>query len=156
MLQQTVEHKYDYQNRWVERSVTIGSTTTVDKFVYDGNQIILRLDEQNGVQDRFLWGPAVHMLLAQEAVSGGVARATMSRGWHWLASAESRVHLAFNIIVHRECGILICESKPEPTQHVIFAMLVLGGVQGDCQCAARRFVLVFRSARGILLFNGKP
>ena len=82
MLQQTVEHKYDYQNRWVERSVTIGSTTTVDKFVYDGNQIILRLDEQNGVQDRFLWGPAVHMLLAQEAVSGSNSQVLWTLGDH--------------------------------------------------------------------------
>jgi hypothetical protein len=64
--------------------------------------------------------------------------------------------VGFILDVHRECGILICESKPELTQHVIFAMLVLGGVQGDWRCAARRFVLLADRLGVVSLFNGKP
>jgi hypothetical protein len=89
---------------------------------------------------------------------GGVVRAAMPRGGR-LASAGARVRVGFILDVlfcTMSAASLICESKAEFTQHVIFAMLVLGGVQGDCQCAAHRFVFVFRSARRILLFNGKP
>jgi RHS repeat-associated protein len=66
----------------VERSVTIGSTTTTSKFVYDGDQVILRLDVQNQVTDRFLWGPAVDMLLAHEEVNGSTAETFWTLGDH--------------------------------------------------------------------------
>jgi hypothetical protein len=35
-------------------------------------------------------------------------------------------------------------------------MLVLGGVQGDWRCAARRFALLVDLLGVVSLFNGKP
>jgi len=45
----------------------------VDRFfVYDGNQIILQLDDSGDPTHRYLWGPAVDQLLADEAAAGEV------------------------------------------------------------------------------------
>ena len=91
---QIVEHTYDYLNRWVARAVDsdgdgpLGSVDTY--FVYDGTpgdvsldraavttdqvgQIVLQFDDdaQGAPQltHRYLWGPAVDQILADEAVT---------------------------------------------------------------------------------------
>ena len=91
---QIVEHTYDYLNRWVARAVdsdgdgSLGFEDTY--FVYDGTpgavsldrsavttdnvgQIVLQFDEdaQGDAQltHRYLWGPAVDQILADEAVT---------------------------------------------------------------------------------------
>jgi RHS repeat-associated protein len=54
----------------IGRQVTTGSTVTDSQhFVYDGKQIALALDDSGAVVDRYLWGPAVDMVLAQEDAS---------------------------------------------------------------------------------------
>jgi len=72
----TVEHGYDAQNRWIKTSLDAdgaGEGAAVDRFfVYDGNQIILQLDDSGDPAHRYLWGPAVDQLLADEAVAGEV------------------------------------------------------------------------------------
>ena len=72
----TVEHGYDAQNRWIKTSLDAdgaGEGAAVDRFfVYDGNQIILQLDDSGGPAHRYLWGPAVDQLLADEAAAGEV------------------------------------------------------------------------------------
>lgn len=68
---QVVTHTYDHLNRWIKRVVTVGSSTEVTKFVYDGYQIVAALDESNNVEHRYLWGPAVDQLLADEEVIAG-------------------------------------------------------------------------------------
>ena len=54
----TVEHGYDAQNRWIKTSLDAdgaGEGAAVDRFfVYDGNQIILQLDDSGDPAHRFL------------------------------------------------------------------------------------------------------
>ena len=72
----TVEHGYDAQNRWIKTSLDAdgaGAGAAVDRFfVYDGNQIVLQLDDSGEATHRYLWGPAVDQLLADEEVSDEV------------------------------------------------------------------------------------
>jgi RHS repeat-associated protein len=71
-----VEYAYDFGNRWVRRIVNPGENEEKTIFVYDGNQIVAELTD-TGAADltaddlahRYLWGPAVDQLLADETVT---------------------------------------------------------------------------------------
>ena len=75
---QVVAYAYDYANRLVERSLDTDGDGTVDSssvYVYDGNQIALQFDvsgtgsaSASDLSHRYLWGPAVDQLLADERV----------------------------------------------------------------------------------------
>jgi RHS repeat-associated protein len=74
---QTVTYIYDASNRWVGETIVAGSTTTQARYVYDGNQIVLEFDgtgsgslTATSPSHRYLWGPAVDQLLADEQLSG--------------------------------------------------------------------------------------
>ena len=79
--EQTVTYAYDVFNRWIGETVTAGGTTTQTRYVYDGNQIVMQFQgtgsgplAANNLSDRYLWGPAVDQLLADEQltpVTGG-------------------------------------------------------------------------------------
>jgi RHS repeat-associated protein len=62
---------YDYLGRLVGRSHDAdgagAGAAVVENFVYDGSQIILRLDSDGDVLNRYLWGPGYDLLLADEA-----------------------------------------------------------------------------------------
>ncbi len=79
---QQVVYKYDYLNRWIERVVNTSSGSEVAKYVYDGDQIVLALDGDDTVTERYLWGPAVDMLLAEEEVDSGTAIPQWALGDH--------------------------------------------------------------------------
>ena len=69
-----VEHSYDYRNRWVRSQVDSDGDEDFDSerfFVYDGNQIVLAFDgdQANDVTNRYLWGPVVDQILADEQVT---------------------------------------------------------------------------------------
>ncbi|MCG8450990.1 MAG: RHS repeat protein, partial [Pirellulales bacterium] len=73
---QVVSHRYDAFNRWISKTVDSdgdgvlpGETT---RYEYDGNQIVLAIDEVGNVTNRYLWGPAVDQLLADEQTGGNV------------------------------------------------------------------------------------
>src|ERR1035441_7262773 len=80
-----LNYTYDAFNRWIGETVTTysgqTSTTTQTRFVYDGNQIVMQFDGAGtgaltaaNLSHRYLWGPAVDQLLADEqlpAASGG-------------------------------------------------------------------------------------
>ncbi|MES1213406.1 MAG: RHS repeat-associated core domain-containing protein, partial [Singulisphaera sp.] len=71
----TVTYKYDMFNNMVGRQVVsnVGSVaSTSENYVYDDGQIVLKLADNATVQDRYLWAPAVDMLLAQEDASNNV------------------------------------------------------------------------------------
>ena len=86
-ITQTVTYQYDASNRWIGETVTTysgGSPSSVQTtdFVYDGNQIVLQFDKdwhrqrhgQRPVSHRYLYGPAVDQVLADEQlvpVTGG-------------------------------------------------------------------------------------
>jgi uncharacterized delta-60 repeat protein/RHS repeat-associated protein len=65
-----VLNTYDPQNRWIASTVDAdgegSQAAQTTNFVYDENQIVLELDEDGQVKDRYLWGPAVDQLLADE------------------------------------------------------------------------------------------
>ena len=78
MPTQTVTYTYDIFNRWLGETVTDGSGTVTEnrKFVYDGNEIVLQFDSTAAgdlaaanLSHRYLYGPAVDQVLADEQVS---------------------------------------------------------------------------------------
>jgi RHS repeat-associated protein len=75
-LEQQVNFTYDVFNRLIRKEVD-GTTYHTEVFVYDGNQIALRFADTDSslfayhLQDRYLWGPAVDQLLADEVLSAG-------------------------------------------------------------------------------------
>ena len=76
---QVVKYTYDAFNRWTGETVTNGAGAVVSQreFAYDGNEIVLSFDGTGSLTNRYLWGPAVDQLLAQEqalpSTSGGGA-----------------------------------------------------------------------------------
>jgi len=73
-ITQTVAHRYDAFNRWISKTVDAdgdgpqaGETT---RYEYDGNQIVLALDDAGAVTNRYLWGPVVDQLFADAKCCG--------------------------------------------------------------------------------------
>ncbi len=84
-----MQYTYDVENRLIGETVTTYSTpgdastatTTQQEFVYDGNQIVLQFSGttagavgtqalgNSDLSERYLWGPAVDQLFAQEATT---------------------------------------------------------------------------------------
>jgi YD repeat-containing protein len=72
-LLKAVDQVYDVFNRWIGNLVDEDGDTDVDTeryFVHDGNQIALQFDEAD-LTYRYLWGPAVDQLLADEQYDTG-------------------------------------------------------------------------------------
>ncbi len=70
-----VEYIYDVYNRLVGRTEFLNASATPapeDIFIYDGYQMILKLDGSGNVQSRTLWGDRVDQLLANEDAAGNV------------------------------------------------------------------------------------
>jgi RHS repeat-associated protein len=68
-----VVYGYDAFDRMVSRTVYMGGSATASdsqRFIYDGNQIVMTLNANDTVAARYLWGPAVDQVLAQENASG--------------------------------------------------------------------------------------
>jgi len=76
-----VEYAYDYANRWVYKRLDDDGDGHAEQrriFIYDGNQIVMDFwrtnsgDMQVGhLRQRYLWGPAVDQILAEENVDNG-------------------------------------------------------------------------------------
>ncbi|WP_158265153.1 RHS repeat-associated core domain-containing protein [Blastopirellula marina] len=70
-----VDYGYDAFNNLVSREVDSNGDGMVDAsgyFVYNGNQIMLVVDDAGDVEHRMLWGPQVDQLLADEDGAGDV------------------------------------------------------------------------------------
>src|SRR5262245_52214599 len=71
----TVEHSYDVYNRWIRRTVDAdgpgGSGPTDTFFSYDGYHAVLQFDgtDANDIDHRYLFGPAVDQILADQDVN---------------------------------------------------------------------------------------
>jgi len=73
----TVAYIYDAFNRWIGETIAVpGQALQQTRFVYDGNQIVMQFDKAGSgnlaatdLSHRYLWGPAVDQLLADEQVS---------------------------------------------------------------------------------------
>jgi RHS repeat-associated protein len=81
---QTVEYEYDYQNQLIGRTLDADGNpaTTNDitqtKFIYEDGQIVLQFEKtasgnlgSGDLSNRYLWGPAVDQLFADEQVDWG-------------------------------------------------------------------------------------
>ncbi len=71
-----VDYAYDAFNRWIGRTVDPdgdGGSATIQEtfFVYDGKQIVLQFDgdEAADLAHRYLWGPMVDQILADEVMT---------------------------------------------------------------------------------------
>ena len=73
----TVTYLYDVFDRWIGETIAVpGQAVQQTRFVYDGNQIVLQFDKTgtgdlaaSDLSHRYLWGPAVDQLLADEHVT---------------------------------------------------------------------------------------
>jgi RHS repeat-associated protein len=82
-LTTVTSYAYDYLNRWIARShnpdgVPASGTALAaggfdTHFVYEANQIILQLSATGDVSNRYLWGPAVDQILADEQITDPTA-----------------------------------------------------------------------------------
>ena len=67
---QIVTYLYDAEGRWIARKVAVYgsllSFITTQRFAYDGTNPVLAFDGDNNLTDRYLWGPAVDQVLADE------------------------------------------------------------------------------------------
>ncbi len=67
---QTVTYAYDAQGRRISETVAVaGGATTTTKFVYDGENIVATLDGTNALTNRYVDGPAVDQVFADEQFS---------------------------------------------------------------------------------------
>ncbi|MEJ5312619.1 MAG: RHS repeat-associated core domain-containing protein, partial [Anaerolineae bacterium] len=76
-----IRYSYDYQNRLVWRRMDGNGDGDYEQkrvFVYEGNQMVMDFQrtgagniQASNLKWRYLWGPAVDQILAEEAVNGG-------------------------------------------------------------------------------------
>jgi RHS repeat-associated protein len=70
----SVAYTYDVNNRRIGKVVDVdgvgAATATVERFVYDGNQIGLVFDAQGNQTHRYLYGASVDQIFADETVTG--------------------------------------------------------------------------------------
>ena len=132
---QTVTYtRYDAFDRWVGETITPASgQATQTRFIYDGNQIVLQFDGNSSsilsagqvegtplaagsLSHRYLWGPAVDQLLADEQLQG-TARVV----WALTDNENTVVDLATSsggvttVVNHREFsayGQLLSQTNP--------------------------------------------
>jgi RHS repeat-associated protein len=67
-----VTYAYDVFNNRIGETVTAGATTTVERFVYDGSQVALTFDGNGNLTHRYLYGPLVDQVLADDNGQGQV------------------------------------------------------------------------------------
>jgi hypothetical protein len=69
-LLRQVDYGYDVSDRRIEKSVNSdgqGAVEIVERFVYDGDHIALAFNGSNQLTNRYLYGPGIDMILADEA-----------------------------------------------------------------------------------------
>jgi RHS repeat-associated protein len=71
-----VVHTYDVFDRWISREVDADGdgpqSSETMRFFYDGSQIVLQTDTTGIVAHRYLWGPSVDQVLADEDANGDI------------------------------------------------------------------------------------
>jgi len=78
-----IRYSYDHENRLVRRRMDANGDGDYEQkrvFAYDGNQVVLDFQHSGAgnvaasdLRWRYLWGPAVDQILAEEEVDGGTA-----------------------------------------------------------------------------------
>jgi len=112
---QVVDHAYDAWNRWIGREVDTDGDGAIDEqtiFIHDGGQTVLQFDKQGtgdlaaaDLSHRYLWGPAIDMLLADEQVDDLFTTANNETLWALtdnLGSVKDAVDSSGTQRLHRE------------------------------------------------------
>ena len=77
VVKKTVDYGYDVFDRRIKKVVDNdgpGSGAPItSRFVYDGSDIVLQFDGANNLTHRYLHGPAVDQILADEQINGGTS-----------------------------------------------------------------------------------
>ena len=73
---QTIAYTYDLFDNLIGRTVTtyasgVETGSTTQRYVFDGKNMVLAFDGNGNLTDRYLWGPAVDQVLADENYSPG-------------------------------------------------------------------------------------
>jgi RHS repeat-associated protein len=71
-LKNRTKYKYDVFDRLISKDVTVGGSTH-ERYIYDGQNLVLVLNPSGEVQDRYLNGAAVDQVLAEEDAAGTVS-----------------------------------------------------------------------------------
>ena len=125
---QTVTYLYDAANRWIGETVQngYGDVTLDRRFIYDGNQVVLQFGHAGGnvlgagdLGQRYLWGPVVDQLLADEQVSNGDllvwALGDNQNTVRDLATYSGGTTTVVNLRVFSAYGQLLSQSNPGTT-----------------------------------------
>jgi RHS repeat-associated protein len=133
-LTTVTSYVYDTLNRWIARShdsdgvqasgtaLAAGGLDT--HFVYEANQIILQLNATGDVTNRYLWGPAVDQILADEQITDPTAPGNIL--WPLtdhlntvrdLAAydADTDTTAIVNHLIYDAYGRLVSQSNPDQT-----------------------------------------
>jgi RHS repeat-associated protein len=125
---QRVEFVYDAFDRRVEKRADTdadGLWNTYERFVYDGEHIALVFDEAGSLTNRYLHGPAIDQILADEQLTSGLL-APGDVVWPLTDHLGTVCHLANsagNIIndrVYDSFGQLLSETNPSVTHRFGF------------------------------------
>jgi RHS repeat-associated protein len=117
---QEVEFAYDAYDRRVEKRVDLNADSiweSYERFVYDGEHIALVFDEAGSLTNRYLHGPAIDQILADEQLTSGLL-APGDVVWPLTDHLGTVRHLADsagNIIndrVYDSFGQLLSETNP--------------------------------------------
>src|SRR6185295_4658025 len=125
------QYTYDVYDRRITKSVYSGSHTVVTQFVFDGgrapgvtNDIVLQLDGNGAPTHRYLYGPAVDQILADERVGGSHDGEVIWALTDNLGTPRDLVRLGdqtvFNHLVYDSFGNVISETRA-----------VIGDMNGD-------------------------
>jgi len=122
-----VAYVYDAFNRMVGRTEYVNGSSTPasdDVFVYDGYQMILKLDGAGNVQGRTLWGDSVDQILATEDAAGNVVwpltdHLNTVRDLVSYDSATVTTTLE-NHIVYNSFGEIVSETNPSVESDFLF------------------------------------
>jgi RHS repeat-associated protein len=115
-----VDFTYDVYNNRLSKTVVMGDAAPqVERFIYDGSQVLVQLDGSNNETHRYIFGPAVDQVLADQTPDG----------MDWLlADDEGSIHDLVDAATNRLIEHISYDAFGQPTVSV---PIILGDMNGD-------------------------
>jgi RHS repeat-associated protein len=115
VLLSEASYVYDVNNQRIGKTVDgdgVGAgVATTERYVYDGNQIALTFDGAGGLRERFLYGPTVDQVIAQEG-PGGLVRWALADQLGSVRDVVDGNGAVVNHLVYDSFGNIESESNP--------------------------------------------